>query len=631
MNDLQTNLFRTISFWAFFFCFPFLFGCQFEKDDSSAILIIGGGTSGISAGIAAARQGVSTVIVENTEWVGGMLTAAGVSAVDGNYNLPGGFWGEFRDSLINYYGHTDSLKTGWVSNVLFEPSIGDKILKTIASQEKELTILFKSRMQSIHRENEKWTVTIETPDGLKVLHPQIVIDATELGDVARQCGVPYDIGMENRDETGEAIAPEVSNHVIQDLTYVAILKDYGKDVTIVCPPNYNPEEFACACENGLYKKCDSSTVLWSKEKMIEYGKLPNNKYMINWPIFGNDFYLNCIEMSEKEREESLKAAKDRTIRFVYFIQKELGMNTLGLADDEFPTADRLPFIPYHRESLRIHGSVRFTLNHITQPYGQAEKLYRTSIAVGDYPVDHHHGRYFAPNKLPKLNFYPIPSFGVPLGVIIPQQIKNLIVAEKSISVSNLVNGTTRLQPVVMQIGQVSGLLAATAVKEKKNIEDVSIRTIQRILLSEGGYLLPFLDVKKEDPLFKPLQRIGVTGILQGAGKREGWENQTWIRAKDSLLWSELTGLKDVYPFIKIKIAPEPVTLQELVELIGGIAEKEKISVNEEYSFLAQKVLERYNFSFNPHEIVTRSEAALLIDQLLHPFEKEITIQGNFKN
>ena len=133
------------------------------------------------------------------------------------------------------------------------------------------------------------------------------------------------------------------------------------------------------------------------------------------------------------------------------MQKELGMNTLGLADDEYPTEDLLPFIPYHRESRRIHGLVRFTENYIREPYTQKYKLYRTTIAVGDYPIDHHHKRYTGKEQLPDLSFYPIPSYGLPLGTLIPRDVEDLIVAEKSISVSNIVNGTTRLQPVVLQI------------------------------------------------------------------------------------------------------------------------------------------------------------------------------------
>lgn len=59
-------------------------------------MIIGGGTAGVAAGIQCARQKVKTILVEPTTWLGGMLTAAGVSATDGNHNLPSGLWEEFR-------------------------------------------------------------------------------------------------------------------------------------------------------------------------------------------------------------------------------------------------------------------------------------------------------------------------------------------------------------------------------------------------------------------------------------------------------------------------------------------------------------------------------------------------------
>ncbi|MDD2512280.1 MAG: FAD-dependent oxidoreductase, partial [Proteiniphilum sp.] len=71
---------------------------------SPDVLIVGGGTSGVSAGISSARMGAQTMIIEESDWLGGMLTSAGVSAIDGNYNLPSGFWGEFKDSLTSYYG-----------------------------------------------------------------------------------------------------------------------------------------------------------------------------------------------------------------------------------------------------------------------------------------------------------------------------------------------------------------------------------------------------------------------------------------------------------------------------------------------------------------------------------------------
>lgn len=120
-----------------------VFSCSEQPSSVNVdVLVIGGGASGVAAGIQSARSGVNTLIIEETPWLGGMLTSAGVSAVDGNYRLPAGIWGEFQNKLADYYGGLDSLKTGWVSNVLFEPSVGNQILCKMAEVEKNVQCLF---------------------------------------------------------------------------------------------------------------------------------------------------------------------------------------------------------------------------------------------------------------------------------------------------------------------------------------------------------------------------------------------------------------------------------------------------------------------------------------------------------
>ncbi|MDR2448357.1 MAG: FAD-dependent oxidoreductase, partial [Prevotellaceae bacterium] len=116
-----------------------------------SLLVAGGGASGTAAGIQAARMGCATLIIEETPWLGGMLTAAGVSAADGNYNLPGGIWGEFKDSLTQYYGGPKALKTGWVSGVLFEPSVGNTFFQKMAAAEENLDVWFETRLLAIEK------------------------------------------------------------------------------------------------------------------------------------------------------------------------------------------------------------------------------------------------------------------------------------------------------------------------------------------------------------------------------------------------------------------------------------------------------------------------------------------------
>ena len=603
----------------------FNLSCIAQKVD---VLVVGGGASGTAAGIQSARMGVNTLIVEETAWLGGMLTSAGVSAVDGNYKLPSGIFGEFRDSLVAHYGSANALKTGWVSNVLFEPKVGNAILQKMTKAEKNLTVWQNAKFISSLKTTNGWKVSVQRNGSVQQLETKILIDATELGDVAKYCGVKYDIGMEARAVCGEDIAPEVANDIVQDLTYVMILKDYGVNKTIPKPETYNASLFYCTAQSPNCTNPKPGQTVWSKDKMMTYGKLPNGKYMINWPIEGNDYYVNLLEITDAERTIALEKAKQFSLCYLYYLQTELGFSTYGLDDEQFPTVDKFPMIPYHRESRRIHGLVRFNVNHVAKPFAQPEALYRTGIAVGDYPIDHHHKRYPEWDKLPDLHFYPVPSYNVPLGALVPKDVDDLIVAEKSISVSNLLNGSTRLQPVVLQIGQAAGAMAAIAVQQQKSVSESSIRLIQTSLLEAGGYLMPYLDLAKNDTHFKAIQRIGVTGILKGEGKNVGWSNETWFNTDKPVIVAELK--KDLSEFdaaFTWTSSETNLTIAGATKLLSDLAlyfQKNEINatdLNTQWSKLGLT-----NFSTNRE--ITRKEFAVLLDWYIQPFMlKQVDFKG----
>ena len=588
----------------------FLISC----DDSSEydVIVIGGGAGGTSAAIQSARNGAKTLLIEETDWLGGMLTSAGVSAVDGNYKLPSGFWGEFKDSLVSHYGSLEALKTGWVSNTLFEPRVGNQILKSIAKNENNLKILFSTEVNSVTKldfhKTENYSFNVKSSKGNFL--SKVLIDATELGDVLPMIDEDYDLGMDSREMYGEDIAPEKNNDIIQDLTFVMILKNYKKSVKIEKPKNYDPSEFYCSTASINCPESDKA--LWTPKQMMNYGELPNGKIMINWPIYGNDYYSNLIEMNYDERNEVFKNAKEKSLRYLYYIQDELGYDNYSLSDEEFDTDDNFPPIPYYREARRIKGKVTFSLDYIKKPFDQIHPLYRTGILVGDYPVDHHHDAHPDRYNLPQLAFYPIPSYSLPIGSIISKKNPNFLVAEKSISVSNLVNGTTRLQPVVLQIGQIAGLIASESVKNNINTHQIDVRNIQKKFLDKGGYIQPYLDVEKNHPFFKAYQKIGSTGILKGTGINVGWSNQTWFYPEDKIDFLDLLkGLDPYYDLDKYEL--KDLKISSVYKWISSILGEDINEIEKNWDSLGLK-------NFNKNKIINRGEFAIIVDYFLKPFE-----------
>ena len=554
---------------------PAIFSCERSFD----VAIVGAGAGGCAAALQAARSGASVLLLEEGPWVGGMLTSAGVSAIDGNYRLRGGIFGEFCDSLAARYGGYEALRTGWVSNILFEPQVGEAVLGNMLAAEENICLYRNISLDSLTRKDAVWHLRC----GGRRFRAAMLVDCTELGDVAARLGIPYDLGMDSSRDMGEDVAPEEANDIIQDLTYVITARFYDRDMTISRPKGYDA---------SLYEGCNPG----GTDAMLSYGLLPGGDVMLNWPINGNDAYMNLVEAGKEERDSLLEEAKRISLGYLYYIQTELGHPELGIAEGVYPSADGLPLIPYHRESRRIHGRTRFTVNDVFDPY--RNNLYRTSVAVGDYPVDHHHRRYPCPDSLPDLHFYPVPSFSVPAGVLVPgenplqgdEDYSTLLVAEKSVSVSNIVNGATRLQPVVMGLGQAAGAMAALSAAAGR---EATVRELQDELLEASCYLKPYQELEPGDKGFASVQRVGLTGILRGRGESIGWQNRTLFRPDDPLLLRDLY-LEEYYGREYVD-SDRVVTLFELCRLLG---------------VESPEALDRP---------LTRIDAAILIDTLADPF------------
>lgn len=542
------------------------------------LLVIGGGCGGAAAAIQAARLGIKTLLVEETPWLGGMVTSAGVSAFDGNkYAVGGGIFAELRSMIEEYYGGADKTFTGWISLTCFEPKKGAEFLHQIAAKEKSLDIWFESSLVKPLLDGNRLTgAEVKRKDGSLVqVNAAITIEATEFGDLLKLANIPYRLGRDAKSDTGEPDACEQWDGEVQDVTFCAILKKYDGAAPAVAPSDiYDPERFI----NSTAVHCDTTDEkilghkLHSFESFITYAALPGDKYLLNWPFRSND-YPTTIELYEnlENRPWHYQQAKRLTLDYIHYIQTRLGHPEWGLAADEFPTDDHLPFIPYVRESRRIKGLRLMKEEDVIPVSGSFRPpLQKDSVAVGDYFLDHHHSKFFVGPEDERIteNYPDNAPFQIPLGTLIPEGYEGIIASEKSISVTHIVNGCTRLQPCVMQTGQAAGVLAALAIKKNSSAASVAVSEVQDILLEAGAPLFPYKDLFPSNKHYKTIQKLALKGIFIDEPDH-CFHPEALVTSGETTAWFKHYGLID-------SITPDDLEGMRRDEAFALIAEKLKV-------------------------------------------------------
>lgn len=456
------------------------------------VLVVGGGTGGTAAAIQAARRGAQTILVSETPWLGGMLTAAGVAAPDGNElaAFQTGLWGEYVRSLgatplerSLLHQQPGNLDNSWVSMFSYDPRLGAKIFAEWVSLP-NLKWISGQIPQEVCKTNNCIT-SVRFAD--VIIKAKITLDATELGDLLALAEVPHRWGWELQSEFNEPSAPVTPNNLtqkypVQSPTWIVILKDFGNNEApeIAAPPHDNPQQFIKAWEN------------YGSEKFINYGRLPGGLFMINWPLHGNDYGQDLGRLINPEkRQEFLQESLWHTQSFARFIQTQLGRR-YGLAEDIFPAfglgGGAYALHPYYRESRRLIGLVTLREQDILPATGgKVAALSKDAVALGNYANDHHYPGIDFPLQPKSIRWggrWTGTPFTIPYGCLVPLATDGLLVCEKNISVSHITNGSTRLQPVVMNIGQAAGMAAALCVELGCQPRDLSVKLLQYALLED---------------------------------------------------------------------------------------------------------------------------------------------------
>jgi hypothetical protein len=458
---------------------------------SIPVLVLGGGTGAIGAALQCARSGTACLLITPGPWVGGMLTSSGVSAPDGNEINPfqTGLWG----ALLRQLRQTslEGLDQNWVSCFGFRPGDAEAIFQSWIKAESQLQWRSEYQLEEITKKDDRLLqARFSNETTLLVVNFDLLIDGTELGDSLALAQIPHRVGWEAKEKWGEPSAPSqvrinqdpfFKNQPVQSPTWVIFgkwLGDWSCSSSfkhLNQKPRFPFEN--CLKPHGLLKT-------------LSYGRLPGDWLMLNWPIDGNDWHDDPgapFSGSPDRIANHLMSMQEHSLSFLKELQY-LSNRNLEPAN-AFPKGKAngsLALQAYWRESRRLIGCSTV----VEQDLLVNNKNNNTKtdlIAIGNYPNDHHYPGQdwpLAPKSRPWGGRWSGTPFGIPFSALHGNDIINLIMADKGISVSHIANGATRLGPVVLNIGQAAGLAAAICCDKNILPHQLDVMQLQIALIND---------------------------------------------------------------------------------------------------------------------------------------------------
>jgi len=537
------------------------------------VVVAGAGTGGWAAAVQAARLGVSVLLLEETDWIGGQMSCAAVTTMDEDsvwMKFPvreRGIYREFhesmvayyhtldKDPLVAYYGYPEQHEGG------YEPKATRAILHGFIQEARErnsvLDLCLRSRVIAVEKNGDTVTgVTVDMDEQRRAIACKVLIDATEYGDVIPLTGARYRVGNSTSDRIDHAA-------LVQDHTWTCVVREYPEGV----PEHLRIKEPPPGYETGSGKRYRKFT----GDGMMLWGAAGKGiKGSRHWRVFfawrgmaDADSPLTGVRSAERHTQCGFNGGNDypvtaatiedpaqrllderegiyKTLGALYYFQHELGVNWALAEDEGYDTpanrarmralnlrpdleriAVHLPQQPYVRECRRIIGVQTLTAHDLGR-FEHARHV-RTAVAMGDYFMDLDHGKT-AHAIEPDLDAGELPTgggpFQVPLDVFIPESIDGFIPAEKNISQSRLANGATRLQPVTMLTGQAAGTIAALAVSKGTQPRSLNPIQVQQSLLESGCTLIQrwYADVPWGTEIWRATQLLALYQIMDRPGE-----------------------------------------------------------------------------------------------------------------
>lgn len=472
---------------------------DYRKLSDYDVVVVGGGTAGIPAAIASARQGAKTLLVEKRNTIGGMM-GLGMPAggfLDRQLNhVVGGIPQEIIDDLQAIDQSFGNLRCPMHNSITTSNAIWYRIVATQKCVDAGVEFLLNSDVLDVKVVAGKVESIFILSGTVKYEVPcKVIIDATGDGVAAYIAGAKYEMGQpESLEELTSSVASQEDGYDIgssktgkvQPVTLLfnlggvdtAKFKEYIKE---------HPETYESPGGYGM--EYDTDYILNSPAiyftgfgEFIEEARkngdfdLPRDRVIFATQPNEGEYMINATRVIDVDPTDPIAMSKAELECL-----RQVGMlaNFFKKYCPGFENSFIVSLAPYTsgRESRRFVG-----LKTVTKKDIDALSIPEDTIALCGYNVDIHLsgvGLYFQPAKH---------AVGVPYGALVSENIDGLMLAGRCISADSYALGILRSMGSCLAEGEAAGTAAAMAIKKDISVSDVNVSELRDILISNGAIL-----------------------------------------------------------------------------------------------------------------------------------------------
>lgn len=416
------------------------------------LIVVGGGFAGVAAAISAGRAGLSVLLIEKANCLGGAATNCLVNPFMPNHtpvevngektdiHLSQGLYKEILEEL----GHFKAATSGWA------PAFHEEYLKIVLNRmvlEAKVEILYHSYLSDVKKNGERIeSVTVVNKSGKQEFFADTFIDATGDADLAVLSGCPHRLGRE-------------ADGLCQPMTLC--FRVGGVDL----------EKFKATRStiNSLYQEFQASGKIKNpRENVLIFHTLLDGVLHFNSTRIVK---LNPVDAFDLTRAEIM--AREQVLELFNFMKENID----GFQNSQLLiTAAEIGV----RESRMIDGDYILTGKDLVDCV-----KFDDTIAAGNYDIDIHNpeGSGTSHYYFPSGQYYTIPYRS-----LIPAGTDNLLVAGRCISADHEAQASIRIMPIVCTLGEAAGSAAALAVKAGGAVRKVAITELQNNLVKNGAFI-----------------------------------------------------------------------------------------------------------------------------------------------